>query len=1134
MSTVKKGYCTLCRSRCGTLNTVENDRLINVAPDPEHPTGQAICLKGRAAPELVHNPNRVLSPMRRTAPKGAVDPGWEEISWDEALDEIAQKLGEIRAESGPEAVAFGVTTPSGTPLSDSIDWIERFVRAFGSPNIAYGTEVCNWHKDHAHEFTYGCGIPVADYEQAELIMLWGHNPVNTWLAQANAIANGRAKGAKLLVIDPRKTPLAAQADCWLQVRPGTDAVLAMGLIHLILQQQGYDDTFVRQWTNAPLLVRTDTGQFVRASELFDNAEQSGWVVWDTHGQQPVVYDTEKNFFPLPLAQVALTGTHILNLAGQDVRCQPAFELLQRQVQHFTPDAVAKHTGVDPDALRRAAQLLRESRATAYHAWSGVAQSDNATQTERAIAILYALTGSFDIPGGNRVYKKHRSRAINGLDLISAEQRSKALGLDERPLGPPATGWVTAIDMYRAILTQQPYAIRAFFGFGTNQLSSQADVGMGVEAFEQLEFHVHCDLYETPTARYADIFLPINTPWEREGLRLGFEINQNAHERIQWRPPMVSSRGESRSDNEIVFDLACRLGMGDLFFNGQLEDAWNHQLEPMGVTVQQLRDQPDHSVRIPTQHQDRKYIDEGFQTQTRRVELYSEQLLRHGYEPLPCDRSHQAPTVEKTGVQYPLTLTSAKSGYYCHSQHRGVASLRKRAPHPTVMLHPELAQARGVRAGDWVRIYTPQGDARFVAVLDSGIAADTLCAEYGWWQAAPELNADAYPIEGPYSSNYNDLITAKQHDPISGSIPMRGFACDVALDPQTPKRQRPWIGTRSMQVKGLRRITDDVLEISFSCIDGENLPDYQPGQHLSITLPNADGQTITRNYSLVGPARVKHRKSYQIAVRHQTGINAEGQSWQGEVSSYLHTELRVGDIVQIGCPKGLFVMPERIKQPVVLIAGGIGITPFLSYLETLAQAKEAPEVWLYYANRSPQSCAYRERLAELEKELPTLTIQHYYDTAAPDQGIDAAYITAHEFSPELIARRARFYICGPKSMMDDLSQGLVARGVLRFDIFTEVFRSPPVIPKDQAGPFEVCFSRSDSLKVQWRAEKGTLLDLGERNGLSLPSGCRVGQCESCATRVISGEVMHLDGSEPEDPDICLTCQAIPLTDVVLDA
>src|SRR5699024_9735701 len=144
---------------------------------------------------------------------------------------------------------------------------------------------------------------------------WGHNPVNTWLAQANAIANGRAKGAKLLVIDPRKTPLAAQADCWLQVRPGTDAVLGMGLIREMLKQNKYNHTFVREWTNAPVLVRADTGDFGSATDLIDsintnNAKSSynskglnslsaaatgghqsdtftdsTWVVWDAHGQQ---------------------------------------------------------------------------------------------------------------------------------------------------------------------------------------------------------------------------------------------------------------------------------------------------------------------------------------------------------------------------------------------------------------------------------------------------------------------------------------------------------------------------------------------------------------------------------------------------------------------------------------------------------------------------------------------------------------------------------------------------------------------------------------------------------------------------------------------------------------------------------
>src|SRR5699024_12448070 len=119
MPTVKKGYCTLCRSRCGTLNTVENDQLIKVEPDPEHPTGQAICPKGRAAPELVHNPNRILYPIRRTAPRGAAEPEWEVISWDEALDEIAHKLCQIRDESEAETMSCVNTNPSRTHLCDS-------------------------------------------------------------------------------------------------------------------------------------------------------------------------------------------------------------------------------------------------------------------------------------------------------------------------------------------------------------------------------------------------------------------------------------------------------------------------------------------------------------------------------------------------------------------------------------------------------------------------------------------------------------------------------------------------------------------------------------------------------------------------------------------------------------------------------------------------------------------------------------------------------------------------------------------------------------------------------------------------------------------------------------------------------
>jgi anaerobic selenocysteine-containing dehydrogenase len=160
------GFCTFCRSRCGSLNVIEGGRLVEVKPLPSHPTGKALCPKGRAAPEVVHDARRLMTPLLRTRPKHEDDPGWQPISWADALDRIAGKLKEIAEQSGPEAVAFGFTSPSAASISDSLPWLERFVWSFGSPNICWATELCNWHKDHGHEFTFGTGLPVPDYRNS--------------------------------------------------------------------------------------------------------------------------------------------------------------------------------------------------------------------------------------------------------------------------------------------------------------------------------------------------------------------------------------------------------------------------------------------------------------------------------------------------------------------------------------------------------------------------------------------------------------------------------------------------------------------------------------------------------------------------------------------------------------------------------------------------------------------------------------------------------------------------------------------------------------------------------------------------------------------------------------------------------
>ncbi|WP_322102252.1 molybdopterin-dependent oxidoreductase [Paraburkholderia sp. J41] len=1127
----KKGYCTLCRSRCGTINVVRGDQLTEVRPDREHPTGHAMCLKGKSAPELVHSPHRVLYPMRRSAPKGAADPGWQRISWDEALDEIAARLGALRREHGAESVAFGVTTPSGTPMSDSIDWVERFIWSYGSPNICYATEICNWHKDVAHAFTFGCGMPTADYRHAEVILLWGTNPANTWLAQADAIAQGRRAGAKLIVADPRPTALAREADVWLRVRPGTDAALAMGIARRIVETNGYDETFVRTWTNAPLLVRRDTGLFLRERDVDAYAAGNRYMVWNATRRRVEALGEEAGTTP---ADFALAG--VFPIAAVD--CEPAFACYTRALDAFTPERVEAITGVAPEALERAAALLAPGRRIAYHAWSGVAQHTNATQTERAIATLYALTGAFDTRGSNREFVKQPANAVSTYALLAPQQRAKALGLDERPLGPPSQGWITARDMYRAMLDGEPYKVRALFAFGTNPLVSQPDAETAHEALSQLEFHVHCDLYETPSSRYADIFLPINTPWEREGLRIGFEIDERAVELVQLRQRMVTPRGESRADYDIVFALATRLGMGEAFFGGSIEAGWNHMLAPLGLDVQTLRAHPEGIAR-PLVQRERQYAlpahdgARGFRTETLRVELYSEKLLRHGYAPVPDYVPPAGFSNEARDPAYPYTLTSTKNGYYCHSQHRGVTRLRKRAPYPLVEMSAAVAARHGFETDDWVIVRTARGAARFVARIEPALADDVLIAEYGWWQACDELGMPGFAARGELNSNFSNLVSGRQYDPLSGSMPMRALACDVQPDPAFERARRKWRDWRPFVVTRLADEAEGVRTVTFAAKDGGTLPDYLPGQHVSVHLAALGERGATRAYSLVGAARQRARRTYTIAVRHRK---------EGAMSSHIHRELRVGDEVALRAPGGSFVLPLQSRQPVVMVAGGIGITPFVAYLESLAHGpatRKRPEMWLFYANRDGAAHAFKARIRQLREAWPELHVFDCYAHPRPNAdiaGVDfdrAGYLDASVVSDALVARRARFYLCAAEPMMNAITEALVARGVPAFDIFKEAFRSPALPRAGASQAFTVTFARSHKT-ARWTAEQGSLLALAESHGVALPSGCRVGQCESCAVRVAQGAIDHLSGHAPDEPDMCFACQAIPLSDLVVDA
>ena len=241
-----------------------------------------------------------------------------------------------------------------------------------------------------------------------------------------------------------------------------------------------------------------------------------------------------------------------------------------------------------------------------------------------MSLLYALTGSFDAHGGNQLLPAVPTSPIMGSELPATKGMAPALGMAQRPLGLARWNQVGGRELYEAMLDSKPYPIRGLIGFGANILMSQADGLYGRKALASLDFYAHLDLFMTPTAALADVVLPAASAFEREALRVGFEITAEAQSLVQLRQAIVPPPGQALPDARIIFDLAGRLGLAAEFWNGDIDAAYRQQLAPSGVTLEQLRAHPQ-GVRVPlrTQHAKHAQADaaggsRGFATPSRRV------------------------------------------------------------------------------------------------------------------------------------------------------------------------------------------------------------------------------------------------------------------------------------------------------------------------------------------------------------------------------------------------------------------------------------------------------------------------------------------------------------------------------------
>jgi ferredoxin-NADP reductase len=329
-------------------------------------------------------------------------------------------------------------------------------------------------------------------------------------------------------------------------------------------------------------------------------------------------------------------------------------------------------------------------------------------------------------------------------------------------------------------------------------------------------------------------------------------------------------------------------------------------------------------------------------------------------------------------------------------------------------------------------------------------------------------------------------------------------------------------------------------------DGGPVAPYAPGQHLPIRLHvPGGGDAVQRFYTISDhdPAA----RHYRLTVKKELPPADRSHLPPGTCSTHFNEYLKIGDAVEAKAPSGRFFIDLSSAHPIVLIAGGIGVTPMIAMINAIAREQPHRHVWFFHALRNAADHAFRDHLLGLAQRLPHLRLETFYEQPTPADRLGIDYHRLGRLDVDHLRRTLptldlEYYICGPGPMMKALTSGLAAAGVDAAKIRTETFASAPRLappsgtttpaPAASAAP-AVVFARTGKT-VPWDGSSPSILTLAESVGVEISSGCLYGDCGTCMTRVLAGEVVynHPTGIEPS-PGTCLPCSCRPKGLVVLD-
>ena len=665
-----------CPDACGVLITVEDGRATKIKGDPAHPVTRGfLCAKVAKYLDRVYSPDRALYPMRRVGPKGLRSAGegarvtreWQRISWDEALEEITSRFKTIAAEFGSEAIlpySYGGTL--GVLNGASMD--RRFFHRLGASQLA--RNICSAAGEAGLKSVIGVklGTEPEQFRHSRYIIAWAANIHGNNVHLWPFIEEARREGAKLVVIDPYRTRTAACADWYLPINPGTDAALALGMMHVIIGENLHDADYVERYT-------------------------------------------------------------------------VGFEQLRKKVREYTPDRVAKWTGIAASDVVKLAQEYATTRPAVIRLNYGVQRSEGGGMATRAVTMLPCITGSWkEVGGGLQLSTSGAFAPIRAGDgLERPDLMLKALGRPARV--------VNMVELGKALNTLADPPVKALFVYNSNPAAvcpNQNEVTRGLRRPDL--FTVVHEQFFTDTVDYADLVLPATTFFEHKELQ-----NAYGHYFLQVSDQAIEPLGECRSNVDLFRALAERMGFEEECFResvDQMIDAALDSDHPWLQGIDRKRLEREGHIRLNFEKQfsaDGSQFSDfflpfakgNFATCSGKAELYSDALKAQGLDPV----AHFAPPSESRHSEqaktFPLELLARKADNFLNSTFSNLPVIQEMEEAGLLEMSTSDAQARGIADGDRVRVFNRRGDILLKAKVDGAVQPGVVCARLEWANLSPE-------------------------------------------------------------------------------------------------------------------------------------------------------------------------------------------------------------------------------------------------------------------------------------------------------------------------------------------------------------------------------------------------------------